>query len=233
MSKKNPLMSLAKIAKHYYLDEVVVKALDGVSLDINQGDLVTIVGTSGSGKSTLLHMLGLLDRPSSGKIVYLGKNTRNLTDEQLARLRNETLGFVFQSFNLLSRTSALDNVLLPVWYHDSLTFPQAKKRAGKLFAEFGMSQRADHFSNQLSGGEQQRVAIMRSLLTDPKIIFADEPTGNLDSKTGREIINILLDLNQKQGKTLVLVTHDLDLAKLGKKRIYLKDGKILKMEEGR
>lgn len=233
MSKKNPLMSLVKIAKHYYLDEVVVKALDGVSLDINQGDLVTIVGTSGSGKSTLLHMLGLLDRPSSGKIVYLGKNTRNLTDEQLARLRNETLGFVFQSFNLLSRTSALDNVLLPVWYHDSLTFPQAKKRAGKLFAEFGMSQRADHFSNQLSGGEQQRVAIMRSLLTDPKIIFADEPTGNLDSKTGREIINILLDLNQKQGKTLVLVTHDLDLAKLGKKRIYLKDGKILKMEEGR
>ncbi len=233
MSKKKRLMSLSKVAKHYSLEEVVVKALDGVDLDICEGDLITIVGASGSGKSTLLHMLGLLDRPTGGKITYLGKNIKNLTDEQLAKLRNETLGFVFQSFNLLARTSALDNVLLPVWYHDSLTFPQAKKRAGKLFADFGMSQRADHFSNQLSGGEQQRIAIIRALIGDPKIIFADEPTGNLDSKTGKEIMKILLDLNKKQGKTLVLVTHDLELAKLGKKRIFLKDGKILRMEEGK
>jgi len=226
-------MSLSKVAKHYSLGEVVVKALDGVDLDINEGDFITIVGSSGSGKSTLLHMLGLLDRPSHGKITYLGKNIKNLTDEQLAKLRNETLGFVFQSFNLLARTSALDNVLLPVWYHDSLTFTEAKKRAEKLFADFGMKGRMEHFSNQLSGGEQQRVAMIRALIGDPKIIFADEPTGNLDSRTGKEIIGILVDLNKKQGKTLIMVTHDLSLAKLGKKRIFLKDGKILKIEGGK
>ncbi|MFH1602129.1 MAG: ABC transporter ATP-binding protein [Candidatus Shapirobacteria bacterium] len=230
MSKNTSLLSLEKAEKVYSMDGVVVRALDKVSLEIKKGELLTIVGPSGSGKSTLLHLLGLLDRPSKGKVVYLGKDTRSLTDEQMAKLRNQTIGFVFQSFNLLSRTSALDNVLLPIWYHDSLGFDQATNRAKRIFSELGLGQRLSHFPNQLSGGEQQRVAIARALIADPKIVFADEPTGNLDSKTGKEIIKILLDLNKKEGKTVVLVTHDLNLARSGKRRIYLKDGKIEKEE---
>jgi len=226
-----PLFKLQNTAKHYPMDGVVVKALDKVSLEVFPGDLITVAGSSGSGKSTLLHLLGLLDRPSSGRVVFLGKDTGSFSDEKLAKLRNQTIGFVFQTFNLLSRTTALENVLLPVWYHDSLIFTKARKRAKKLFAEFGMSKRTEHFPNQLSGGEQQRVAMMRALICDPKIILADEPTGNLDSKTGQEIVGLLVGLNKRLGKTLILVTHDPILAKLGKRRVYLKDGKIVKEEK--
>jgi len=227
----NPLVELRQVSKVYPMGETKVKALRGVSLAIFPGDLVSIVGASGSGKSTLLHLLGLLDRPSQGKIIFNRRRVDSLSDQQLAKLRSQTIGFVFQSFNLLSRTSVLDNVLLPVWYHPHLQFSTAKQKARKLLAEFGLSKRIDHFPNQLSGGEQQRVAIARALICDPQLILADEPTGNLDSQTGKEIAALLVELNRRYHKTVVLVTHDLHLAKVGKKKIYLSDGQIIKEEQ--
>jgi putative ABC transport system ATP-binding protein len=210
------------------MDGVVVKALDDITLNIFPRDLITIVGSSGSGKSTLLHILGLLDKPTGGKVVFLGQDVNSFSEDRLAKLRNRAIGFVFQQFNLLPRTSALDNVLLPVWYNPDLDFPQAKKRARELLKSFGMADRMSHFPNQLSGGEQQRVAIARALICDPKLILADEPTGNLDSKTGKEIIDLLVDLNRRHNKTVVIVTHDPDIAKLGRRRVYLSDGKVVK-----
>jgi putative ABC transport system ATP-binding protein len=158
----------------------------------------------------------------------LGKDISGLSDDLLARLRNQTIGFVFQQFNLLSRTSAMDNVLLPAWYNDSLDMEDARKRAVEHFVMFDLKDRMDHFPNQLSGGEQQRVAIIRALICDPKIILADEPTGNLDSKSGGEIMDLLLELNKKLNKTLILVSHNPQQAALAKKKIYLKDGKVVK-----
>ena len=214
--------------KKYFMDGVTVKALREVSFQIFPAEVVTIVGPSGSGKSTLLHLLGLLDKPTRGEIFFNGKATSRFDDYRLARFRNQTIGFVFQQFNLLPRTSVLENVLLPVWYHPSLEFSSATKKARELLKEFGLGERLNHFPNQLSGGEQQRTAIARALICDPQIILADEPTGNLDSKTGQEIIKLLLQLNKKWGKTLVIVTHDNQLAQVGDHRLYLKDGKIIK-----
>jgi putative ABC transport system ATP-binding protein len=223
-----PLIELQHLSKRYQMDGVVVKALDDITLNIFPRDLITIVGSSGSGKSTLLHILGLLDKPTGGKVVFLGQDVNSFSEDRLAKLRNRAIGFVFQQFNLLPRTSALDNVLLPVWYNPDLDFPQAKKRARELLKSFGMADRMSHFPNQLSGGEQQRVAIARALICDPKLILADEPTGNLDSKTGKEIIDLLVDLNRRHNKTVVIVTHDPDIAKLGRRRVYLSDGKVVK-----
>ncbi len=229
--KKVPLVSLENVSKIYQMDGVETRALDNVSFKIFPQELISIIGASGSGKSTLLHLLGLLDRPTKGKIKIFGENVSNLSESRLASLRNKTVGFVFQQFNLLPRTSAWDNVMLPVWYNPILSYRSVQKRAKELFKHFGIWKRREHFSNQLSGGEQQRVAIIRALICEPELILADEPTGNLDSKVGNEIIESLVDLNKKFGKTLVLVSHDPFLVKQGKRKIYIKDGQIAK-EEG-
>jgi putative ABC transport system ATP-binding protein len=233
MAKKNstPILELKNISKYYTMGESVVRALDGVSLKINEGELISIVGSSGSGKSTLLHILGLLDKPTKGEVFVEGKNINSFPEKKMALLRNQTIGFVFQQFNLLSKTSVLDNTLLPFLYNPNMEKREADKRARMILKKVGLSERMDHLSNQLSGGQQQRVAIARALMCDPKFILADEPTGNLDSKTGKEITELLIDLHKESGKTLIFVTHDQALAKFGKKRIYLSDGKIVKEEE--
>ncbi len=213
------------------MGETVVRALDGISLKINPGELISIIGPSGSGKSTLLHILGLLDKPTKGDVFVEGKNINGFPERKMALLRNQTIGFVFQQFNLLSKTSVLDNVLLPYLYNPNLEKEKATERAIKILKKVGLKDRMSHLSNQLSGGQQQRVAIARALMCDPKFILADEPTGNLDSKTGKEINKLLLDLYKGSGKTLIFVTHDQKLAKLGDRRIYLSDGKIAKEEK--
>lgn len=212
------------ITKIYDLGAVKITALDSVNLEINQGEFVAITGKSGSGKSTLMHILGLLDSPTSGEVILNGKNTDKYTEKELARLRNKEIGFVFQSFNLLQRTSALENVILPLKYSD---IPKDKwtKKATEMLKLVGLEDRMKNKSNELSGGQKQRVAIARALVNEPSIIFADEPTGNLDSKTGDEIVGLFTELNS-QGKTIILVTHDEDLANVAKRKIVLVDGKI-------
>ena len=208
------------------MDNVVIPAVNKIDLEIKQGEFIAVVGTSGSGKSTLLHMIGLLDKQTSGRIQFLDKDVTTYEEAELAKLRNQYIGFIFQQFNLLARTSALDNVMLPTLYgHYNLA--EKRKKAIELLTKIGMGDRLQNKPNQLSGGQQQRVAIARALINDPKIIYADEPTGNLDSKSGSEVFKILCDLN-KEGKTIVIVTHDLDLAKKARKRLYLLDGKIVK-----
>ncbi len=216
--------NLVGVSKIYSLDGVEVRALDDVSLKINQGDFASIIGPSGSGKSTLMHLLGLLDKPTRGKIYLEGKEVPFKDDAALASLRNEKIGFVFQAFNLLSKTSALANVELPLIYAGA-SARERHRRAKEALIEVGLGHRFEHFPNQLSGGEKQRVAIARALINDPSIILADEPTGNLDSRSGKEILEIFKDLH-KRGHTIVLVTHDLDIAKLAKKIIKVKDGKV-------
>jgi len=231
MKSKIPLIELRKISKKYLMGESTVVALDNVSLKVFPGELITITGASGSGKSTLLHMLGLLDLPTEGKIFVSGRNITSFSEAKLSRLRNQTIGFVFQQFNLLARTTVLENVTLPFLYNPHLNAADAQKRAREILAEVGLTKRIGHFPNQLSGGEQQRVAIARALMCNPGLILTDEPTGNLDSKTGKEIMGLLLELNKKTGKILIIVTHDPELAKVGKRRIYLSDGKIVKEEK--
>ena len=213
------------------MGETVVRALDGISLKINKGELISIIGPSGSGKSTLLHILGLLDKPTKGDVLVEGENINSFPERRMALLRNQTIGFVFQQFNLLSKTSVLDNVLLPFLYNPNLEKEKATKQAIKILKKVSLEDRMSHLSNQLSGGQQQRVAIARALMCDPKFILADEPTGNLDSKTGKEITNLLINLHKESGKTLIFVTHDQGLAKFGGRKIYLSDGKIVKEEK--
>ena len=208
------------------MGEVEVQALINVDLQINKGEFVAIIGPSGSGKSTLMHLIGLLDSPTSGKIYLEGKETSRLTEDELAVLRNAHIGFIFQSFNLLPRTSAIDNVSLPLLYSGT-DKSEREKRAKKALGVVDLSDRLDHTSAQLSGGQQQRVAVARALVNNPSIILADEPTGNLDTKSGQEIMNLLYDLNKK-GNTIVLVTHELDIAKGAKRTIEMIDGKIVK-----
>jgi putative ABC transport system ATP-binding protein len=220
-----PLLKADKITKIYELGNYKIHALKDVSLEIEEGDFLAIVGKSGSGKSTLMHILGLLDSPTAGEIYLDGKNVSQLSEKRLAKIRNEKIGFVFQSFNLMARTTALDNVLLPLHYSK-----KPKKlwhdKALEILDLVGLKDRIYNKSNELSGGQKQRVAIARALINDPSIIFADEPTGNLDSKTGDEIEALLKDLNSK-GRTIVLVTHDEDLAKIARREIVLQDGKIV------
>lgn len=221
-----PVMELRNVSKIYRLDGVEVRALDGVSLKINKGEFISVVGRSGSGKSTLLNILGLLDRPTSGSLSVEGEETAGFSDDQLSYLRNKKIGFVFQSFNLLSRTPAIDNVELPLIY-SGVPSRERCRRAEEALISVGLEHRLDHFPNQLSSGEKQRVAIARALVNNPAVILADEPTGNLDTRSGGEILDILIKLH-KQKNTIILVTHDLQIAKMAQKTITLKDGKVEK-----
>ena len=222
LQNNKSLINIKDIYKQFETDEVVTKVLFGVSFQIDMGEFVAIMGPSGSGKSTLMHILGFLDRPTSGEYFFENENTTDFDDNKLARLRNKKIGFVFQSFNLLPRTSVLDNVLLPLEYN---THQDKAGAARKALKSVGLEHRMEHLSNQLSGGEKQRVAIARALVNDPELIFADEPTGNLDSKSGQQIMEILIDLN-KQGKTIILVTHEEYTANTAKRIIKMRDGKV-------
>lgn len=225
----NTLIKLEKLAKTYQIGETEVKALRGVNLEILSGEFLAIMGPSGSGKSTLMNIIGLLDRPTSGRYLLEGEEVSSLDKNRLARLRNKKIGFVFQSFNLLSRTSALENAELPLVY-SNISGKERTERAMAALESVGLKGREHHKSNQLSGGEQQRVAIARALLNSPSLIMADEPTGNLDSKTGSEIMDIFQKLNEEKKITLIIVTHDPDIASLAHRRLYLRDGEVIREE---
>ena len=215
------------MARTYELDGVSVPALRGVSLTIADGDYVAIIGPSGSGKSTLMHLLGALDRPTSGRLLINGEDIAKLGAPEMARLRNETIGFVFQAFHLLPRTSALDNVALPLVYR-GLSARERRRRAQSTLERVGLGHRVNHRPNQLSGGEQQRVAIARALVTEPTVLLADEPTGNLDSATGQAVLELLEQLNSESGVSLVMVTHDRDIATRAGRQIAMRDGEIVR-----
>lgn len=220
------MIKLKNVSKTYRMGEEIIRALDNINLTIQEGEFVALVGASGSGKSTLLHVLGGLDRPTKGKITWDGEDLGKMSDQELARFRNQKIGFVFQQFHLLPKTSVLENTLLPAMYNiknKHLRNKQAKEILGKL----DLSDRLTHTPAQLSGGQQQRVAIARALINQPKAIFADEPTGNLDSKSGEQILKVLETLNKKDRITLIIVTHDLILAQKAKRVIQIKDGKII------
>ena len=220
---KPTVLELHDITKVYELGEDKLTVLDRVSVDIREGELVAIVGPSGSGKSTLMHIMGLLDKQTSGSVRLAGQDVSSLSESEAAKLRNKYIGFIFQQFNLLSRTSAVENVMLPTIYNGGSA--SKTTRAIELLTDLGLGERLKNYPNQLSGGQQQRVAIARALINDPAVIFADEPTGNLDSKSGHEVVEILQKLN-REGRTIVIVTHDLELAKVAKRTIHIFDGKI-------
>jgi len=220
------VINLKKVSKVYPMGDVKVEALKKVSLDISEREFVAIVGPSGSGKSTLMHIIGLLDVPTSGEMYLLEKNVSRLSQNSLATLRNRHIGFIFQAYNLLSRTSALENVEMPLIYSGTKSDSRILK-AKEVLRLVGLEERMNHLPSQLSGGQQQRVAIARALINDPDLILADEPTGNLDSKSGKEILDLLIKLN-KDGNTVVIVTHDLSIASHAKRIIEIKDGEIIK-----
>lgn len=219
------LISVRNLEKIYDNEGVKTPALRGVSFDIGKGEFVSVMGPSGCGKSTLMQILGLLDRPSGGSYILDGADVAKLDDDELARLRNRKLGFVFQSFNLLPRTTVAENVELPLLY-DADPIESNTDRVMEALRAVGIDHRASYFSNQLSGGEKQRVAIARALVNDPEVIFADEPTGNLDSKSGLQVMRILQDLNE-QGRTIVLVTHETYTSEHAKRILTMKDGQIV------
>ncbi len=223
--KSTNLLRCEKISKVYQMDSLSIPVLSDINPTITKNDFMTIVGPSGSGKSTLMHLIGLLDTPTTGRILLEDKDVSKLSEEKLSQLRNQKIGFVFQTFNLIPRTSALANVELPLIYA-GVPDEERKKRSEEILVKMGLEKRIHHFPNQLSGGEQQRVAIARALVNHPSLILADEPTGNLDSKTGAQIIEILKQLN-KEGNTIVLVTHDLEVAKTAKRVVKIYDGKII------
>ncbi|MDO8668377.1 MAG: ABC transporter ATP-binding protein [bacterium] len=218
------LIQVHNLVKNFVNDEIVTKVLNGLTFNIGSGEFVAIMGPSGSGKSTLMHILGLLDRATIGKYYLLGKDVTKLNDDELADLRNQKIGFVFQSFNLLPRTTVLENVILPLTYAKRKVEPMA--RAKEVLESVGLGHRLNYYTNQISGGEKQRVAIARALVNDPAVIFADEPTGNLDSKSGVQIMEILQELNN-QGRTIILVTHETYTSEHAKRIIKIKDGLIV------
>ena len=225
-----PVISVRDLVKTYTVGDVVVRALRGVSLDVARGEFVAVTGPSGSGKSTLMHILGCLDRPTSGQYVLDGEDVSAMSKDQLAEVRNKRIGFVFQGFNLLSRTTALDNVELPLLYGagGKMKTSQRHRLAVEALTSVGLGDRADHHPNQLSGGQQQRVAIARALITKPSILLADEPTGNLDSRTSVEVMGIFQRLNQDHGITVLVITHEHDIAEYGTRIIACRDGQITK-----
>jgi ABC-type lipoprotein export system ATPase subunit len=221
------LIELRNICKTYHVGEVAVPALKGVSLTIAQGELTALMGASGSGKSTLMNILGCLDRPTSGEYLLDGQEISRLSSDERALLRNHRIGFVFQNFNLLSRTSALDNVMMPLSYSaENLPERQARQRATEMLERIGLGDRLHHEPSQLSGGQQQRVAIARALINRPSILLADEPTGNLDSHTSEEVLHLFGQLNEEQGITVILVTHDINIAHHAKRIIRILDGEV-------
>ena len=224
-------ISVEKLTKVYDLGEIQVRALRGVTVDIDQGEFVAVIGPSGSGKSTFMHILGCLDRPSSGRYVLDGNDVSRLSKNALAAVRNRQIGFVFQGFNLLSRTTALDNVELPLLYKgNGMRGKERHNRAKEALESVGLSDRAGHHPNQLSGGQQQRVAIARALINEPAILLADEPTGNLDTRTSIEVMGIFQKLNTERGITVLLITHERDIAEYGTRIIAFRDGKIVSDE---
>lgn len=225
MATKKPIIELKNIIKEYRNLDVITHVLKGITLTIYQGDFVAITGPSGSGKSTLMNILGLLDIPTKGTYILNNENTTGLTEDRLSKIRNREIGFVFQSFNLLPRESALENVMLPAIYA-GISRKEREERAKKYLTQLGLEERLNNHPNQLSGGQQQRVAIARALMNDPNIILADEPTGNLDSKSGEDVMHILKELN-KEGKTIILITHEHDIAAQAKKIIHIKDGELV------
>ena len=224
------LIQLEKLTKTYHVGETEVRALQGVTYAVNEGEFVAILGPSGSGKSTMMNIIGCLDKPTSGRYFFEGEEVSKLDKNQLARIRNRKIGFVFQSFNLLARTTALENAELPLVYSNVPGREQAKLALAAL-ESVGLKDRAHHKTNQLSGGEQQRVAIARALLNNPALILADEPTGNLDTKTSEEIMTIFRKLNDEKKITIVMVTHEADIGAQAKKRIFMRDGVIVR-EDG-
>ncbi|WP_116023499.1 ABC transporter ATP-binding protein [Thermomonospora umbrina] len=213
------------VTRTYTMEGVAVSALRGVDLRIEEGEFASIVGPSGSGKSTLMHLLGCLDRPTGGVLRVAGRNVSELSESELAELRNRRVGFVFQSFQLLARTSARDNVALPLVYR-GVARGERRRRATEALTRVGLRHRLDHRPSQLSGGEQQRVAIARALVGDPRVVLADEPTGNLDTTTGHEVMDLLAHLNAEQGVAIVLVTHEPDIAARTRRQIHIRDGLI-------
>jgi putative ABC transport system ATP-binding protein len=225
---KQPVISVRDLVKTYTVGEVIVRALRGANMDVYPGEFVAVTGPSGSGKSTLMHILGCLDRPTSGQYFLDGKDVSRMSKDELAAIRNRKIGFVFQGFNLLSRTTALDNVELPLLYNggSGMKSVERHRRAMASLSAVGLGDRYHHYPNQLSGGQQQRVAIARSLINEPSIILADEPTGNLDTRTSIEVMGIFQRLNVERGITIVLITHEMDIAEYGTRLVKFRDGKI-------
>jgi len=222
------VISVKNLVKTYVVGEVEVKALRGVNLDVQRGEFLAVSGPSGSGKSTFMHIVGCLDRPTSGHYLLDGQDVSKMSKDALAAVRNKKIGFVFQGFNLLSRTSALDNVELPLLYGgNGLKTADRHKRATEMLDLVGLGNRTDHHPNQLSGGQQQRVAIARALINNPSILLADEPTGNLDTRTSIEVMGIFQRLNQERGITVVLITHEMDIAEYGTRTVTFRDGQVV------
>ena len=226
MAKKNNVVEAVDLFKTYQMGAVDVHALRGLSVTINKGEVVAIMGPSGSGKSTLMNILGCLDRPTSGRYLLNGENVQAMEGNQLADIRNRQVGFVFQSYNLLSRSTALSNVMMPLRYRRNNGHQDIKQTAKELLVRVGLEDRITHKPYELSGGQQQRVAIARALVNDPAIVLADEPTGNLDSKSGEEIMELLLGLNEEKGVTLIIVTHDPEVASFTHRTVRLFDGRV-------
>ncbi|PIN75126.1 hypothetical protein COV18_04885 [Candidatus Woesearchaeota archaeon CG10_big_fil_rev_8_21_14_0_10_37_12] len=225
------MIELKDVWKTYKIGDTQVHALRGINLSVHKGEFLAILGPSGSGKSTAMNMVGCLDVPTKGTIYLDGHDISKLSESELAQIRGQKIGFIFQSFNLIDTLTALENVMLPMMFQ-SIPEHERKKRAEKLLAQFGLQERLHHRPTELSGGQQQRVAIARSLATDPLVILADEPTGNLDSKTGKEVMDFLKQLS-KTGKTVVMVTHDLNLSKVAGRAEFLKDGQILSTKKNK
>jgi putative ABC transport system ATP-binding protein len=221
------VIEAVNLKKTYQLGDVTVEALRGINLTIDKGSFVAVIGASGSGKSTLMNILGLLDRPTEGKYVLEGTDVSNLDRDERALLRNRKIGFVFQSFNLLARTSAIENVELPLLYRGGIDSTERHRRARGLLEAVGLGQRLDHRPHQLSGGQQQRVAAARALVNDPEVVLADEPTGNLDSKTSDEIMELFQKLNAERGVTIVVITHEMDIAEFAERVVAFRDGQIV------
>ena len=222
------VISVKNLVKTYVVGEVEVRALRGLNLSVERGEFLAVTGPSGSGKSTFMHIVGCLDRPTSGQYFLDGQDVSRMSQDQLAAVRNKKIGFVFQGFNLLSRTSALDNVELPLLYGGSgMKAVERRQRARDVLKAVGLEHRGDHHPNQLSGGQQQRVAIARSLVNDPSILLADEPTGNLDTRTGIEVMDLFQALNRDRGITVLLITHEQDIAEYGTRMVQFRDGYVV------